>query len=159
MDSFGAHRRFDQRIVWFVCSMGSADLCSLRALLAVPSQMGISLVGEANWLLGTRNTQHYANDTDVFHCSGLCVLHRCHWCSSYLRCVLLRIEPNDCVTILLSGGFLAGLIIPHENGFAISLVEKLEDLVCIIFMPIVCSDVQHHIQDINCLASTLHYLA
>ena len=36
------------------------------------------------------------------------------------------------------GGFLAGLIIPHENGFAISFVEKLEDLVSIIFLPIVC---------------------
>ncbi|KXN89515.1 K(+)/H(+) antiporter 1, partial [Leucoagaricus sp. SymC.cos] len=34
------------------------------------------------------------------------------------------------------GGFLAGLIVPHENGFAISLVEKLEDLVFILFMPI-----------------------
>ncbi|KAG6854452.1 hypothetical protein C0991_006531 [Blastosporella zonata] len=34
------------------------------------------------------------------------------------------------------GGFLAGLIIPHENGYAISLVEKLEDLVNIIFLPI-----------------------
>lgn len=61
--------------------------------------------------------------------------------------------------IFLLGGFLAGLIIPHENGFAISLVEKLEDLVCIVFMPIVCSDVQHRIQDINFLASTLHCLA
>ncbi|KAF9564551.1 potassium:hydrogen antiporter [Agrocybe pediades] len=34
------------------------------------------------------------------------------------------------------GGFLAGLIIPHENGYAISLVEKLEDLVSILFLPI-----------------------
>ncbi|KAG6856215.1 hypothetical protein H0H87_006551 [Tephrocybe sp. NHM501043] len=34
------------------------------------------------------------------------------------------------------GGFLAGLIIPHDNGYAISLVEKLEDLVNIIFLPI-----------------------
>ncbi|KAF9480200.1 cation/H+ exchanger [Pholiota conissans] len=34
------------------------------------------------------------------------------------------------------GGFLAGLLIPHENGFAISFVEKLEDLVTIIFLPI-----------------------
>ncbi|KAJ6536736.1 Sodium/hydrogen exchanger family-domain-containing protein [Mycena vulgaris] len=34
------------------------------------------------------------------------------------------------------GGFLAGLVIPHENGFAISLVEKLEDLVSILFLPI-----------------------
>jgi Kef-type K+ transport system membrane component KefB len=34
------------------------------------------------------------------------------------------------------GGFLAGLIIPHRNGFAISIVEKLEDLVSIVFIPI-----------------------
>ncbi|RDB19933.1 K(+)/H(+) antiporter 1 [Hypsizygus marmoreus] len=34
------------------------------------------------------------------------------------------------------GGFLAGLIVPHENGYAISLVEKLEDLVSILFLPI-----------------------
>ncbi|KAG6810749.1 hypothetical protein H0H92_010493 [Tricholoma furcatifolium] len=34
------------------------------------------------------------------------------------------------------GGFLAGLIIPHENGYAIALVERLEDLVSIIFLPI-----------------------
>ncbi|KAF8592107.1 potassium:hydrogen antiporter [Ramaria rubella] len=34
------------------------------------------------------------------------------------------------------GGFIAGLIVPHESGFAIALVEKLEDLVCIVFLPI-----------------------
>ncbi|KAJ6560286.1 Sodium/hydrogen exchanger family-domain-containing protein [Mycena capillaripes] len=34
------------------------------------------------------------------------------------------------------GGFLAGLVIPHENGYAISMVEKLEDLVSIVFLPI-----------------------
>ncbi|TFK55426.1 hypothetical protein OE88DRAFT_1672049 [Heliocybe sulcata] len=34
------------------------------------------------------------------------------------------------------GGFLAGLIIPHEHGFAISLVEKLEDLVSLLFLPL-----------------------
>ncbi|KAG6877933.1 hypothetical protein C0993_001979 [Termitomyces sp. T159_Od127] len=34
------------------------------------------------------------------------------------------------------GGFVAGLIIPHENGYAISLVEKLEDLVSIVFLPL-----------------------
>jgi hypothetical protein len=36
-----------------------------------------------------------------------------------------------------TGGFVAGLIIPHDNGFAISMVERLEDLVMIIFLPIV----------------------
>lgn len=35
-------------------------------------------------------------------------------------------------------GFIAGLIIPHENGFAISLTEKLEDIVIMLLIPIVC---------------------
>jgi hypothetical protein len=35
------------------------------------------------------------------------------------------------------GGFLAGLIIPHEGGFAIALVEKIDDLVSMLFLPIV----------------------
>ncbi|OCH96507.1 hypothetical protein OBBRIDRAFT_7337 [Obba rivulosa] len=34
------------------------------------------------------------------------------------------------------GGFLAGLIIPKDNGFAIAVVEKLEDLVSILFVPL-----------------------
>lgn len=37
------------------------------------------------------------------------------------------------------GGFIAGLIIPHDGGYAISLVEKLEDLVTLLFIPIVSS--------------------
>jgi hypothetical protein len=35
------------------------------------------------------------------------------------------------------GGFLAGLAVPHEGGFAIALVEKIEDLVTILLLPIV----------------------
>ena len=35
------------------------------------------------------------------------------------------------------GGFIAGLIIPHEGGFAIAVVEKIDDLVSMIFLPIV----------------------
>jgi Kef-type K+ transport system membrane component KefB len=35
------------------------------------------------------------------------------------------------------GGFLAGLIIPHTNGYAIAIVEKLEDFVGIVFLPLV----------------------
>ena len=35
------------------------------------------------------------------------------------------------------GGFIAGLIIPHEGGFAIALVEKLEDLVTLLLIPTV----------------------
>ncbi|PPQ75257.1 hypothetical protein CVT26_014791 [Gymnopilus dilepis] len=34
------------------------------------------------------------------------------------------------------GGFLAGLVVPHDNGFAISIVEKLEDLISITFLPL-----------------------
>jgi Kef-type K+ transport system membrane component KefB len=34
------------------------------------------------------------------------------------------------------GAFLVGLICPHEGGFAIKLTEKIEDLVCVFFLPL-----------------------
>ena len=37
------------------------------------------------------------------------------------------------------GAFLAGLIVPREGGLAIAMTEKLEDMVTIIFLPLVCS--------------------
>ncbi len=46
------------------------------------------------------------------------------------------------------GGFLAGLIIPHENGYAIALVEKLEDLLSLIFIPLVSGNVPYLPHDI-----------
>ncbi|KAI0751094.1 Sodium/hydrogen exchanger family-domain-containing protein [Daedaleopsis nitida] len=38
--------------------------------------------------------------------------------------------------IFASGGFLAGLIIPKDNGYVIALVEKVEDLVSILLLPL-----------------------
>ena len=35
------------------------------------------------------------------------------------------------------GGFLAGLVIPHDNGYTNSITEKLESLVTIILLPVV----------------------
>lgn len=57
----------------------------------------------------------------------------------YLVCTL-TVFHSDCVShsYLYLGGFIAGFIVPHDNGFAISIVEKLEDLVSILFIPIVC---------------------
>ena len=37
------------------------------------------------------------------------------------------------------GAFLTGLIVPREGGLAIAMTEKLEDMVSIIFLPLVCS--------------------
>lgn len=34
------------------------------------------------------------------------------------------------------GGFIIGLICPHERGFAIKLTEKIEDLVAAVFLPL-----------------------
>ena len=36
-----------------------------------------------------------------------------------------------------TGAFLAGIIVPRDGGLAISLTEKLEDMVSIIFLPLV----------------------
>ena len=41
--------------------------------------------------------------------------------------------------IVYSGGFLGGLVIPRDGGLAISLTEKLEDVVSIVFLPLVSS--------------------
>ena len=35
------------------------------------------------------------------------------------------------------GGFLIGVIVPHEGGFALGITEKIEDLVNVLFLPIV----------------------
>ena len=43
-----------------------------------------------------------------------------------------------------SGGFIAGLVVPREGGLAITLTEKLEDMVSIIFLPLVCAH-QHEL--------------
>lgn len=35
------------------------------------------------------------------------------------------------------GGFLAGVIVPHDNDLAIKITEKIEDIVNIVFLPLV----------------------
>lgn len=37
------------------------------------------------------------------------------------------------------GAFVAGIIVPREGGLAIALTEKLEDMVSILFLPLVSS--------------------
>ncbi|KLO19943.1 cation/H+ exchanger [Schizopora paradoxa] len=54
-----------------------------------------------------------------------------------LLLVLVSALFTDIIGIhAIFGGFLAGLIIPHENGFAIAIVEKLEDIISLIFLPL-----------------------
>jgi len=48
---------------------------------------------------------------------------------------LAFILPLLALISFLSGGFLAGLVIPKDNGFAISVVEKLEDFVTLLLIP------------------------
>jgi len=57
----------------------------------------------------------------------------------------------------ITGGFLAGLIIPHENGYAIALVEKIEDLVTILLLPVVrdyLSPPSFHLLTVTLISST-----
>ncbi|UZJ55242.1 hypothetical protein CBS101457_004562 [Exobasidium rhododendri] len=44
---------------------------------------------------------------------------------------------TDCIGVhAIFGAFLVGLIIPHENGFAVALTEKIEDVVSVVFLPL-----------------------
>jgi hypothetical protein len=36
-----------------------------------------------------------------------------------------------------TGAFLAGIVVPRDGGLAITLTEKLEDMVSVIFLPLV----------------------
>jgi len=38
------------------------------------------------------------------------------------------------------GGFLVGLIIPHDHGFAVKVTEKIEDFISALFLPLVSSE-------------------
>lgn len=44
---------------------------------------------------------------------------------------------HECALTSSLGAFLAGLVVPREGGLAITLTEKLEDMVAIIFLPLV----------------------
>jgi len=46
--------------------------------------------------------------------------------------------PGYAVTEPFTGAFVVGLIVPRQGNLAISLTEKLEDVVSIIFLPLVC---------------------
>ncbi|KAG9053826.1 K(+)/H(+) antiporter [Serendipita sp. 407] len=62
--------------------------------------------------------------------------------STFLMTVILLLVfcSAFCTDVLgvhpIFGGFLAGLVIPQESGFAIALTEKLEDLVSLLFLPL-----------------------
>ncbi|KAJ1679663.1 K(+)/H(+) antiporter, partial [Spiromyces aspiralis] len=49
------------------------------------------------------------------------------------------------------GGFLIGIIVPHSGGFAIKIIEKIEDLVVIFFLPIyfALSGLKTNLSDLN----------
>ncbi|CAG8516795.1 6538_t:CDS:2 [Acaulospora morrowiae] len=51
--------------------------------------------------------------------------------------VLLSAFYTDIIGIhSIFGGFLIGVIIPHEGGFAVGITEKIEDLVSVLLLPI-----------------------
>jgi hypothetical protein len=50
----------------------------------------------------------------------------------------MRFELLVMMTCMHLGAFLTGLIVPREGGLAIAMTEKLEDMVTIIFLPLVC---------------------
>jgi hypothetical protein len=36
------------------------------------------------------------------------------------------------------GGFITGIAVPRKNGFNVAIMEKIEDLVTILLLPLVC---------------------
>lgn len=58
-----------------------------------------------------------------------------------LLMVLISAFVTDIIGIHpIFGGFLAGVIIPHERGLAVKITEKIEDIINIVFLPLVSTD-------------------
>lgn len=54
-----------------------------------------------------------------------------------LALVFISAFITDAIGIhAIFGGFIAGIIMPHERGFAYHITEKLEDIVQILFLPL-----------------------
>ncbi|ORY24227.1 Sodium/hydrogen exchanger family-domain-containing protein [Naematelia encephala] len=76
------------------------------------------------WLCRRSGSLHHGGPTP-----GIMVLTLLIVFSSAFVTGIIGVHP-------IFGAFLAGLIIPHEGGFAIALVEKIDDLVAMLFLPI-----------------------
>ena len=58
-------------------------------------------------------------------------------CMPFLVSLLPLHDTEAAELIGTSGAFLAGIIVPREGNLTIALTEKLEDMVSIIFLPLV----------------------
>ncbi|KAJ1954514.1 K(+)/H(+) antiporter, partial [Linderina pennispora] len=66
--------------------------------------------------------------------------------------VLVSAYFTDIIGIhAIFGGFLVGVIVPHDGGFAIKVTEKIEDMVQIFFLPIyfALSGLNTNLSDLN----------
>ncbi|KAJ2081040.1 K(+)/H(+) antiporter [Coemansia sp. RSA 988] len=66
--------------------------------------------------------------------------------------VLISAFFTDAIGIhAIFGGFLVGIIVPHDGGFAIKVTEKIEDTVQIFFLPIyfALSGLKTNLSDLN----------
>lgn len=55
-----------------------------------------------------------------------------------LMIVLLSAFVTDIIGVhAIFGGFIAGVIVPHEHDLSIKITEKIEDMVNILFLPLV----------------------
>jgi hypothetical protein len=119
----------------------------------------------AFWAVFSRHAYHHHSRKRtnlIFHDRGhvdharICLFHRYDWCTCYfwyVACVFcldamgralrhqchnpLVLGFNGSSSIMFLGAFMTGLIVPREGGLTIALTEKLEDMVAIIFLPLV----------------------
>src|SRR5262249_12150471 len=70
------------------------------------------------------------------YCTIVLVVHG--YSSPFLACQILarltRVPPGIIGVHPIFGAFLAGLICPHDAGFAVNLTEKIEDLISVLFL-------------------------
>ncbi len=103
--------------IYILRSSGSLQNGPSQSIVALT----ILLVLTSAWFTGKLPISHPSCLCMV--CSGVHVL------TSPVRKGIVGVHP-------IFGGFLVGIICPHDAGFAIKLTEKIEDFVSVLFLPL-----------------------
>lgn len=135
MDAFGFECRFSECGVWTHSLVYPLDLHRVDFVPTLCGEEGGVLGRHSDWFNHQRAFKEFHDlryPSDVW----ICVLYRCYRCTCDLRFVSVFL-PDRAITRASIGAFVTGLIVPREGNLAITMTEKLEDVVEIIFLPLV----------------------
>ena len=135
MGALGLERRLGKRGFGTDSVVDPLGLCRVDTVLAFPSKASGFVGRRPDWLNQQWAIEEFYDVRYPFDVR-IRVLYGCHRCPCDIRFVFTLLPR--CVAETFTGAFVVGLVVPRQGNLAIAMTEKLEDMVSIIFLPLVC---------------------